>query len=204
MREDETDHIARELAGKTWEELEAVEHEGRLYFPEVIYRRVGKKFEAEPVRLLVLREHEVRRAKRMARKWAADEKLDPALDPQLFDNMVCWCELALSIRNTTFPYESLHPDPAYLEANYDKRPLVQVYAKIDAYARLLDPRPEEIDAEQMVALVAALAKEQTIRPLVAFDGVSQTSCILYMARELQSLRDSKSSSESSDFSTAAD
>ena len=182
------------ILAKRWEELEAVELDSGLLFPAEVVRRKGKGWERIPVLLKVPREPDTRRARLKARAWAAEEGLDPEVDSMLFDNMDTMCILSECIRNTTAPYEAWEPFPTELEAKYDRPSLDAVWATIDALKTIIDPRPDALSEEQLVAVIGTIARCRNIVPLAAFGGEFQTNFVVTMAVRLQAYLDSKSSS----------
>jgi hypothetical protein len=202
LDKDRQAHIVDQLVNKSWGELEVLEHAGYLLFPEKLYQRQKDgTFKETPICIRVPREPEVRTARIKARKICEDEGLDPAKDPDLFDNVDAVCLLSVAIRNTTEPHEPFEPDPKRLERVYDKGSIMALWAKLDGLTQLVNPRPSDISEEQMIALTAAIAKERNIHPLHVFDGPAQNDYIVTMASLLHSLLEQKSSSESSGTST---
>lgn len=206
--------VWKQLAEKTWEELGVAEQCDRVLFPEEILRRQRDgKLRGEPIMLRVPREPELRRARVAARQWAAEEKLDPKLDADLFDNLETFCILTLAIRNRQPDYEQwivagekndLVAAAKLLEKNYDRGSIKQLWSKLEAYSNAVDPRPESFTEDQLLAVIAAIAKRRDISPLLAFGGQSQNDLLVAMASRLQSFLDPKFSSEPSDSSTADD
>lgn len=183
----------RELLSKTWGELETLEQDDRVLFPHSIIRVRSKGArESIPVMLRVPREHETRKARLQARAWAEREKLNPALDADLFDNLDTLCLLSHIIRNTTAPFEPWEPDPEILERSYDRVSLDAVWARVEALRKCIDPRASELDEASFTALVAMIAKKAEIDPLAVLDSDGQASFIVLMAKRLASLQDCKS------------
>lgn len=180
------------ILNKNWEELETAEYAGYLLFPdEILKRKKDGTFERVPVMIRVPREHETRKARIEARTWAKDDGLDPELDPDLFDNMDTLCILAQAIRNTSPPHEPFEPDPKRLEKVYDRPSLDAIWAKLQGYREVLDPRPNSLTDEQTMAIIGAVAKARNTVPLAALGGRSQTNLIVTMANRLTSSRPSK-------------
>lgn len=190
LKKDSSGLIAAVLE-KSWEELEALEYQDQLLFPFEIKRRRAKDWEIIPVMLKVPREVDIRRARVRARVWAKEAKLDPELDPLLFDNMDTMCVLADAIRNVAAPHEPWEPFPEKLESLYDRPSLDAVWAQLDALKTVIDPRPDFLTEDQLLAVIGAVAKARNIVPLAAFAGESQNSCVVTMAIRLQSSLDSK-------------
>lgn len=195
------EHVA-EIIEKSWAELEAIEHGGALYFPDKLVRvRKDGTREETPIALKPLRAHEERAARIEARKWAQSEGLDPDKDPLHFDDMDTMCQLVRGIRSPTSPFESFEPDPKRLERVYDRGCLEQLYGKLKAYSRKVDPRESEISEEGVIALAAAIVSKRDISPLHGFDGRSQSDFIIGMADLLVSWARSKFLQRSSESST---
>jgi hypothetical protein len=190
LRSDSSGLIAAVLS-KTWEELEAVEMDGQLLFPFDLKRRTSKGWESVPVLLKVPREPDTRKARLQAREWARREKLDPDLDPELFSNMDSLCALSLCMRNVSPPHEPWEPFPDKLESLYDRPSLDAAWAMLDALKTVIDPRPHELSEEEMLGVIAAVARARNIVPLAAFAGESQNNCVVTMAQRLQSSQASK-------------
>lgn len=186
--------IIADVLAKSWDELKAFEFADRLLFPETLLKlKADGTFESIPICLRIPREHELRKARVDARKWAADEGLDPELDPTLFDDMDTICTLSIAIRNATAPHEPWEPDPRRLERNYDKPSLEALWAKVEAYRTVIDPRVDELDEDDTLTLIAAIAAMKNIVPLAGFAGSAQNSFIVSMAVQLQTFQQSKSS-----------
>ena len=192
------EEIVATILAKDWSELETLEHADRLLFPDGVMKlKRDGSFERIPIAIRVPREHELRKARLAARKWAADEQLDPELDPEMFDNLDTLCTLSIAIRNATPPHEPWEPDPKRLERNYDKPSLEAVWAKIDAYRSIIDPRVEELDEDETLTLIAAVAAGRNVVPLAVYAGSAQNTFVVSMAVQLLSFLESKSSSASS-------
>lgn len=210
MKDDDRSHIAAQLASKTWAELEVIEaqigehKEGRLLFPDNLFKRAPDgKWRQIPVRFMPLRTAEEREARLMARRIAAEEELDPKLDPGEFDNLDTLCRLWKALREPTAPYEPVAMDPRDLERRFDKGAIAHAWAQYAFWASQVDPRPTDLDEGELVAVIAAIAERRDIRPLLAFDGQSQTSCIIGMATMLAPFLRSQSLSAQSERSTPA-
>lgn len=191
----ETAALVQAILEKDWEDLEATEHADYLLFPDELMQRMKDgTFKRHAIMVRVPREYEMRRARLEARAWAKEEGLEPDLDPDLFDNMDTMCTLAKAIRNCTEPFEPYEPDPKRLERVYDRPSLDAIWAKIEAYRQILDPRPNALNQEETLAIIGAVAKARNIVPLAAFGGPSQTNLIVFMADQYMRSQRTKSSS----------
>jgi hypothetical protein len=79
--------------------------------------------------------------------------------------------------------------------------MTALYAQLMVLSELVNPQPNQISQDEMLAFIAAIAKERNILPLAVFGSDSQASFIISMAELLWSLLESKSSSEQSAPST---
>lgn len=197
-----------ELARKTWDELEAVEHGDYMLFPEKLWkRRKDGKFHVTPVMVRVPRKDEMRLARALAHRIAKEDGIDPKIDAVQFDDLENVCVMAYAVRSPTFPYEFLFaaskddPDPRMLERKFDEGSLVQLWSKLATYKEMLNPRPGSVTREEYLALVAAIAERRDIRPLRVIDGSAQSSFIITTACLLHGLMMRLSSSPSFETST---
>ena len=196
-------HLLEQLTTKKWEELEVLEHYGYLLFPETLYKRgKGGEFDKLEIMMRVPRPHEQRKCRVAARAVALKEGLDLSRDRDLVDDIETIHVLAESIRNTSEPYERMMP-PEELEAGWDKPCLVQLWAKLDALIQMVDPRPEEISNEEVMAVISRLAQEDTAAPLAVYGPGVQTFLLRTMAALSLSYLGSKSSSGSPEPSALA-
>src|ERR1044071_1253902 len=166
------------LVVKKWDELEALELEGRLFWPEVIRTRgKGGKVTEIPVMLRVLRKDERRKARLDAIESAGALKIDREKDPDLFDDLDTLCILARAIRDREPPYVQ-HMKAEDLGAKYDERSLAELWGKYRVYEDLTDPRDALLTETQFWAAVGALGKVRDIRPLTEYESLSQNAFIL--------------------------
>jgi hypothetical protein len=193
--------VTYEMSVKKWDELEALEHDGKTLFPDVLHERKGREFSQVRVAFLVPKQPELRKARRQAREIFAEEGLDEEKDRAQFSDLEDACILWLALRSPTAPYEPFEVDPRALEARFDRDVLKLAWAKLEGYRRVLDPRPAAITREQVIAAVAAIAKRRDISPLHVFDGPAQNACVVFMACLLQSFMTLQSSQPSSESST---
>jgi hypothetical protein len=199
-----SNHVMQQLIGRDWAGLEVLERDGRLYFPDKIYRRrADGEFEGVDVLLQVPREPDLRWARMQARRLAAasDPPLDLDRDADLVSNLESMCLISRCMRDADVPAREYDPDPEHLEASWEKPALTQIYEKLDRLMQVVDPRPESIDEGQMMAAVAAIVQARNILPLAVFGQGAQVTCVVTMADRLVSLLESKSSSGSSEDST---
>lgn len=190
-------HAIAKLMTTSWGDLEAIEFADHLLFPDVLIRRkVDGSWHRENVFLRVPREPDLRKARVEARALAAKERIDEEKDRGLFVNLENMCILAMSIRNTSAPYESMHPDPILLERKFDKVCLQHMWAKVEQLSEVLNPAPEQLSSPEIVALIVAIARARHLGPLVVYGPGAQTSFVVSMGDLLLNLLGSKLSSAS--------
>lgn len=193
-----------ELMHATWEELGVVEHADYLLFPDKLTRMLKNgTVDETPVMLRVPRDHEVRKARAWARSQAVDDGLDLDRDADLVQNLQDLHLLALAVRNSSAPYEALVPDPLRLERTYDKPCLTRLWKRVDVISHRLYPGEDELSPEEVVVLIARVAKERNIGPLVDYALAAQSTFVLYMVDRLLNLERARLSEELSDSSTPA-
>lgn len=185
-----------QLMGKSWAELEILEHDGYLLFPDQLMRRQADgSFKARPILLRVPRPHEKRQARVESRARALQAGLDLDRDADLVDDLENMHLLSNAVRNNTSPYEPLEPDVPTFEKMFDHASLNRTWARLQALHRLLDPRPDEISEGEMLALLSKIAKERSIAPLVVYGLDAQERFVISMVERLKSYMESRSSSE---------
>ncbi len=188
-------HAIAKLMTTSWEDLEAIEVNDNLLFPDVLIRRkVDGSWHQEDVFLRVPRDRDLRQSRVEARALAVKEKIDEKQDRDLFVNLENMCILARCIRNTTHPYESMHPDPLLLEAKFDKVCLQHMWEKLERLSEVLNPAPNQLSSGEIVALIVAIARARHLGPLIVYGPGAQTSFVVSTADLLLNLLGSKLSS----------
>ncbi len=198
-------HIAEQIYRKSWAELEAIENDGRLLFPDKIYKRNAKgEVQGIDVMLQVPREADNRFAKLKARELglAAGADMDRDKD-DIFEQLEMLCLLWKCIRSTTHPYEPLVMEPLELEKFYDLTSLVNIYGKIDTLSGMLNPHVDALAEEDCWALVGAITTSENILPLHVCAPDSQNTFVLFMAAQLFRSQEYKSYLESQEDLTPA-
>ena len=192
----------RWLDGADFAELGALEHEGRLHFPESLKKRNAKGELVEvPIVIRIPRQEERARARVEARKWCEKIGIDPEKDADHLDSFDTLCLCARAIRDVEPPHAQ-HMLAHDLVASYDTRSLLDAWDRINFYDRMLDPRPEEIDDATFERLVEAVRKAGNLRPLAAIAGSAHDRFVTRMASELSSLWTARSSAPSLATSTS--
>lgn len=203
------------LRAKSWEELEAIEYEDRVLYPDALRLRTAKGDVREiKVMVQVLRKPERRRAFLEAVKIAQAAGVLPkempdfsnvrarAIDEQLFDDLDTLCIMARAIRDVEPPHVQ-HKTPEMLEAEYDMRSIEELWSRYKVYEDRSDPRLEITDEKRMWKATHAIAKAGNILPLTGAESLSQNACIVFMARQAVTSPRFKSFLASSDHSTPA-
>lgn len=187
------DHVIDQLLNKSWAELEILEHYGNLLFPEKLYKRKKDgSFESKDIMIRVPREPDLREARVKSRKMAQEDGLDLDRDSDLIETIECICTLSICIRNNTKPFESWEPNPRLLEQNWDKGSLTQLWGKLNEYSNIIDPRSDSLSPEEILVLMASIAKEKNIYPLHVYGQGAQNSFIVTMANLSLNYLESKS------------
>lgn len=173
-----------ELGGRTWEELEIVEHEdGHLLFKDYIRRRTKSgALESEPVRVKILRTPHIAQARVNTRVWFHEQGLDEDRDKDLFAELEQVSMLAIAIREPTAPYAQKCP-PEELARDYDEASLQDVLGRIQYLRQLIDPRESRLTEEELWRKVFAVAREGHLGPLTDIAGSEQPSCVVFMAEQ---------------------
>lgn len=199
---DSPPHVVDQLASLGWAGVEAIEHAEYLHFPDKLVRaKKNGAFEEIAVALRVPRGHELRKARALAREMCVQAGIDPEKDRDLYEDARTVCELQAAIRDPVAPFTPMFPTPDELERKFDRVALAAIFAKVDALNDLVNPRPEAMTANELLVVVAAIAKERSIRPLAVFGSGAQRSYIITTADLLLSSTGLRSSPESSAPST---
>lgn len=197
-----------QVLAKSWEQLEAVERGDHLLFPEKLWKRKKSgKFEVTEVMIQVPRLGDMRKARALAQRIAAEDGIDPKRDPTEFDNLESSCILAYAVRERSHPYSFLFaadkdtPDVRMLERSFDEGSLSHLFARLAPYKAMLNPQVAKLTRDDFIAIIAAIAERRDIGPLHATDGPTQSACIVTMASLLMSLMTRRPSSPSPETST---
>lgn len=178
-------HISEQLFKKSWDELQAIENNDRVLFPDHIKKRKADgTVDRVDVMFQVPREPDHRAAKIKARTIGIKEGFDLDRDKDVFEQLENICLLSICIRNKTHPYEPWEPDPLALEKKYDSSSLSAAYDAMDCYAGMIDPRPDDLSEMDCWSLVAAMAKAKNTYPLLVCGRDSQSTLVLFMADQL--------------------
>ena len=173
--------IPEALEHKRWEELEALEHEGRTIFFDAIRRRGTGKTPGSSVRvgIRVLRKHELRAATLDAGAWAEKEGIDPvkATHKEAYEGLVQMSILARVIRDPEAPYVQ-HLVAEELERQYDAGSLEEIWAKYKYYQDALDPRDPIKDDKEFWLTCLAIGRTRSLLPLTEFEPLEQIGFIL--------------------------
>jgi hypothetical protein len=186
----------------TWQDLEAVEFNGRLYFSETIRRRSksGAVEEEVEICLRVPRKDEKRAARIEAVAWASKLGLNRETDKDLFDEMEDLCVLARSIRERKSPHDQ-YQKAEWLESHFDSGSIAMLWDRLNVYDQMIDPRDGEITDKKFWQTVLAIGRTRTALPLTGFAPHAQARCLVSMADQALLSPTLKSFLESCDSST---
>ena len=205
------------FAGKSIEELGAIEAGGRVVIPDAI-RTIGPKGEERLTRIMarVPTEHERAVARidaitHVARlhgqamgsrsEWTVD-RARQVVGAEVFENLDTVAIVARCL---------LEPEPPHgpfmllevLVGSFPLSAIFDMYERLDFYARLFSPTIEALDEGQFWGIVAAIATKRNLGPLAGLRGSLQSAFITRMGEELWSCRAPSSSSPCSETSTLA-
>jgi hypothetical protein len=117
--------------------------------------------------------------------------LDPDRDKDLFESLETICILEDAIREPDGNYEPVYPFDGDLERCCDRQSLAAIYEILDSLSTVLDPNPNTISEDEMVALVGLIAERRDIVPLAVYGSDAQSFFIVTMADRLLSCMGSK-------------
>lgn len=171
------------LGGKTWAELEVLEHEaGQLMFPALLRRRDAKGAIVETkVRVRSPSAHDKLEARTEAIAWALKAKIDRKEDKDLFDQLEQICLLAKAIRTAEAPHGQF-AIPQDL-ARYDDGCLKDIQEQVNIFEAELDPRLSIMSEEQLWRTAVSVAREASLRPLADIAGREHPIFVVRMALE---------------------
>ncbi len=159
------------------------EFDGILYLPIAIRKRGadGKPTTDVDVWLCSPTPKQRRLARTNARQWALKEKLDLDRDKDEVDELENFWIMTFAIRDKQ-TRSQLEETAESLTKRFGHASLKEVAAKLGHWGELLDPRYGEMNTEQLWQLIAQIAVEGNLSPLVATPGFEQSTCIVFMAR----------------------
>lgn len=210
-----TSALAQWFEGKSLEQIDVLEHEGRALYPETIKRRNPKTraLEVVPVRLRIPNTREKVAARKLALRWAQKQLGDMAPKPldvegvqkllganywSHIDNV---CLLSLCTFEPAAPHAQFGL-PDYLDS-FPPASLYELFDRLNYWADQEDPRINEsvLTPEAVLVVAKAIAKGGHIGPLHAIDGAAQSTFVRIMAELLTNSPTRKSSSPSPETST---
>lgn len=179
----DTDELVR-LATTDFSALGVVEDDKGLYLPTQVRRR-AKNGKAEVMEEILLRcpsTLQRMRARTMAREFCTKELgLDLTLDAKQFDDFENYAILCFAIRDPKTRGQ-LEPDLRALVERYTDQMLAEVWAKLNVWTDMMDPRYGELSAEKLWQVIVGVAGGNLL-PLVAMPTYGQSTCIAAMAAE---------------------
>lgn len=205
------------FAGKTLEELDAIEIGRRVMIPEALRRRGAKgDIIEEPVLAQVPTEQERALARVDAirhvaelRKWRDDpinwtvDRCRDQIGPEVFENIDTHAIVARSLFDRTLvegkPVQYMMLD--VLISSWPPSSIADIYDRLDFYSVLYNPRAGELSEEKFWQCVANIAKVRNISPLGGMRGDLQNAFVARAMSELWRLRMLSLSSGSTEIST---
>jgi len=178
------DEPIKELGNRTWEELEVVTHnDGHLLFRDQIRRRSPSgSLESVDVRVRIPRKLQLIESRVTCRAWAKQLGLDEDRDKDQFDELEQLCILEHSIRCDSKPYAQFCTKEE-LATQYDEASLLDLLGRIQALRTIIDPRQQEMTADEVWRITHKVAMRGHLGPLTDIAGHEQPSCIVFMANQ---------------------
>jgi hypothetical protein len=206
------DEIPAWLRGKTIDELHAIEHNGRVLFPEALRRRDEKGRIIETPCLVAIptdAERAMGRLDAVARVATITKKKPTTIEDaraligaDVFENLDTFGILARCILEPTPPHGRAYLLDVLVET-FPPSTLFELYGRLDMLAKLWSPQLDELTEERFWTLVVQIAKVRNLSPLAGIGGLGQVTCVLRMAQTLYDLRTRRHFSPSNETSTPA-
>lgn len=211
------------LRGKTAQDFEVLEHQGRIHWPIKISRRRrgpdGKPvFVEEPALLRVLDTRERLRAIDAATKYFDEQGLKIS-DPR---HQAIWAEVerhahvSLALREAKQgdgkPYpENVDPHPKatlsdlmeHAKSGITAAEVSRIYDLLQTFEGFEGAKLEKVDKELAIRIALAISEVGNLTPLVAIAGPAQDSCVVYLMQILSEFLRAGPSSPSPESSTPA-
>lgn len=206
------------FAGKSFEELNAIEQGGSLYFPESLRTRGPKgELREQPVLARVPSKQDRAvarieaishvRAMRKGMNVATVKDCEEAIGAEVFEDIDTYAIVARSLFEPTARNEDGSPvrfmTLDVLLGSHLPTTVFDIFDRLDFYQKLLDPRIDELDEDEFWAAVEAIAKRRNLSPLVVMRGSLQSAFVLRAVEILSTFRTPRSSSSSTETSTPA-
>jgi hypothetical protein len=173
-----------ELTLEAFEQLGVeADAEGKLYLPVQLRRRGadGKAVVAAKALLTIPTNRQRFRARADSRALGLRFGLDLDRDKAQFDEIENYALLAFCLRDPETRGQ-LVPNAETLLDEYTDSALAEVWAQLNQWCELQDPRYGDLTTEQLWRVIAAVAVGGTALPLSAMPGFEQATCIVLMAR----------------------
>lgn len=198
------------LAHKSASDLETIEFEGRLMYPDTLKRR-GRKDAVieEPVLFCPANTAELTAATREARNLIAKDEKRPTLTVEEAKALVGptrWEEIEnVHVLSKVLRYVEPPHKPRwgaeFLATAFPRAALTEAWDRLEFYTQRDELRLDGLSEEDFVVMVNAIARVKHTGPLVVIDGSARESFVSSMAVRLQSFLTSSSSSPSGETST---
>lgn len=199
---------------KTSAELEAIEHGGRLLWPDVLKERTAGGLKERPCMLRVPNVSERAQAYIYANEWVAnkakvDKKERPIsraraqdiLGEDAYDSLHTAMLMSFAIREFTPPHGQMWLPELIVDA-VDAPALGDMFTRLDAYSCHEDFRLGDISREDFEVICNEIARTQSILPLAVFAGSVRERAIVRMVEELLAARRAMLPSSSAGSSTS--
>jgi hypothetical protein len=164
----------------------ASEQHGPLLPVAIRARKANGKIEERAACLMVLDGERVIEARKRARKWAVDQKLDPKRidgeDSDIVRKFEELEELAYALREVAEPHDQMYPDGRELYRSIrTPASLSELSEQLDNWTKMNDPRYGDLDADQLWEMCERVVREGTALPLALIDSRAQIAFIMLTA-----------------------
>lgn len=196
QRDTAFERAVKEVFKGDYEDLGVVEDkEGNLMLPEQLKRRSadGGVKVLQDIYLRCPTNFQKISARRRAREVIQDMGLDEEKDQDFFAEFENFEILAFCIRDRKAPYDQTVINGKALFEKYDPSVLSRLWVKLSQWTNAVDPRFGELDAEECFKVVSRIAARGDASPLGDMPGYEQSTCIVFMARQLDAFLRNNSS-----------
>lgn len=205
------------LKGKTAEDFDVIEHQGRVLWPYKLSRLTadaakGKSEREETdVFLRTLDTYDIGRAGLAAQKLFAalgfNVEKDRSAHEEIWDELIVYARFCYAVRaadgSQMFTPDNLIPsgDGGSNAARIPRHAIFDVQRQLYLLGGFEDSRLEEMSVDEVIGAARAIARVRNLSPLVALGGALQDTFVIILAQQLVMYLDHKSSLLSQDSST---
>lgn len=205
------------FAGKTIDDLRAIEHGGRVLIPEALVTLDPRGVERRE-EILVRVPNDMERAqarvdaialvRRLARDGSPDAKVltvddaRAAVGADVFENIDTAALLVRAIHEAKEPHGRAYLLDIFL-TSWPASTWMALYDRLDFYARLYAPRFASLTEAEFWGMTREIARVRNLSPFAVIDGYAQNEYVVRLAEVAWSSRTPRSPSASPETSTPA-